>query len=145
MLVYSAAAVRRMLGLTDDAIVEVREFFKVIWVWVKGSRPRFISKQAFKQHFVDRRKAEAKVLTVQKAFMPNTFHVLNKKSRTEYTIQCFTGGIICNCEDFRNQSQFFGRACCKHGYAVLELLGFGSLQNYINALGPSGYLRSKAA
>ena len=46
-ILYSAAAVRRLLGLRSSAQVELKEFARVIWVWVKGQRPTFISKAVF--------------------------------------------------------------------------------------------------
>lgn len=142
-LIYSVAAVRRLLGLAHDVEVQIREFFKVIWVWVPGCRPTFISKAVFKAHFVEWRKAAAHALAVtSNAFQPSVFVVRNETKNSAYQVQCFPGGLLCKCDDFKNQAQFFGKACCKHGYAVLGHLGFDSLQHYISALGPSGYLRA---
>jgi SWIM zinc finger len=133
-LLYSVAAVRRMLGLADDVAVQIREFFKVIWVWVKGKRPTFISKYAFKVHFVDRRKAAARALTVTpNLFLSHIFTVRNETKATTYKVNVQIGGILCECDDFSNQAQFFGKACCKHAYAVLNHLGFASLADYIAA------------
>jgi hypothetical protein len=41
--------------------------------------------------------------------------------------------VFCTCDDFNNQLEFWGRGCCKHGYAVLAHLGFGSLRDYMTA------------
>ncbi|HEY9749452.1 MAG TPA: hypothetical protein V6C63_12270 [Allocoleopsis sp.] len=144
-LVYSVAAVRRLLGLAHEAQVQIREFFKVIWVWVQGKRPTFISKAVFKAHFVEWRKAAARALAVtQNVFQPSIFSVRNETKNSAYQVQCFSGGLLCKCEDFKNQAQFFGKACCKHIYGVLGHLGFDSLQHYITALGSGGYLRKAA-
>ena len=57
--VYSKAAAARILGIkvyarrkrSCDARFEI--WYKVCFVVVKGQRPTFISKKAFRQHFVD--------------------------------------------------------------------------------------------
>lgn len=133
-ILYSAAAVRRLLGLRSSAQVELKEFARVIWVWVKGQRPTFISKSVFKQHFAEWRKAQSKNLKVtERLDRPNTYTVRNEYSETTYILETRSDGVFCTCDDFNNQLEFFGRGCCKHGYAVLRHLGFGSLNEYITA------------
>jgi len=133
-ILYSAAAVRRLLGLRSSAQVELKEFARVIWVWVKGQRPTFISKAVFKQHFAEWRKAQSKNLKVtERLDRPNTYTVRNEYSETTYILETRSDGVFCICDDFNNQLEFFGRGCCKHGYAVLRHLGFGSLNEYITA------------
>jgi hypothetical protein len=131
-ILYSISAVRRMLGIAQGVSIRIQKFFFVIWVHVAGQRPTFISKKAFRQHFVDHRKAAARGLTATRdLFSPHIFRVRNEAKGTLYTIQTFTGGILCDCEDFKNQAQFFGKACCKHAYAVLFQLGHIDLRDYI--------------
>lgn len=131
-ILYSASAVRRMFGVAAGVAVRIQKFAFVLWVHIAGQRPRFVSLSAFKQHFVNRRKAAAKALTVTpSAFQAHIFTVLNESKGSRYTVQAFKGGVLCNCEDFKNQAQFFGRACCKHAYAVLFQLGFTDLRDYI--------------
>jgi hypothetical protein len=131
-ILFSAAAVKRLLGLGSDVQVKIREFFKVIWVWVKGKRPTFISKAKFTQHFVDRRKEQSKDIQALQHSDTN-FTAFNLESGSRYAVDVSKTAIACSCEDYRNQVQFFGRGCCKHGYAVLEYLGFNSLKDYLNA------------
>jgi predicted nucleic acid-binding Zn finger protein len=133
-ILFSAAAVRRLLGLKSSAQVQIREFFKVIWVWVKGSRPTFISKRLFMQHFVDFRKAQIKALKVtERLDLANHYTVRNLHKDTAYVVEVRREGVFCTCEDFRNQLNLLGWGCCKHGYAVLAKLGFSSLRDYIKA------------
>ena len=133
-LLFSAAAVRRLLGLKSSAQVEIREFFKVIWVWVKGNRPTFISKRVFLNHFVDFRKASSKGMKVtERLDMANHYTVRNLRKDTFYVVEVRREGVFCTCDDLNNQLEFFGRGCCKHGYAVLAQLGFSSLRDYIQA------------
>jgi len=131
-ILYSASAVRRLLGLAAGVSIRIQNFFHVIWVHVTGQRPTFISKQTFKRHFAEHRQAAARALTATRdVFQPQIFRVRNESKGTFYTVKTFTGGVLCDCEDFKNQSQFFGKACCKHAYAVLYELGFTDLRDYI--------------
>jgi hypothetical protein len=142
-LVYSAAAVRRMVG-DRFPVVRVEKWWKVVLVVFKGCRPRFMSRAAFLKHFVEWRKAQARALRVtQRLDASNQFTVRNETKNSVYVVQAMPSGLVCECEDYSNQIQFWGKGCCKHGYAVLAHLGFGSLQNYLAALGENGYLRSK--
>jgi hypothetical protein len=145
-LIYSVSAVRRLLGLANDAAVTIRQFAWVVWVWVKGKRPTFISKKVFKLHFVDRRKVAAQALSATQWFdQPNRFTVYNESKESVYVVECSPTTLQCTCDDYSNQIKFIGRGCCKHGYAVLNQLGYSSLSQYIQALGSNGYLRSQAA
>lgn len=131
-ILYSAAAVRRMLGLSPSTPVQLREFFKVIWVWVQGQRPTFISKAEMKSHFVEHRKAEAAQLQVTDWLRdPGQFTVTNPETRSRHLVSCLRDRLECDCEDYHWQTRYFGRGCCKHGYAVLQYLGFDSLRDYI--------------
>ena len=133
-ILYSAAAARRLLGLKSSAPVEIRDFQRVIWVHVKGQRPTFISKGAFKQHFADWRKAQSKGLKVtERLDIANHYTVRNLQKDTAYVVEKRADGVFCTCDDLNNQLEFFGRGCCKHGYAVLNHMGFGSLNEYIQA------------
>jgi hypothetical protein len=134
-LIYSASAAARILGIIyGHSRIVVREWCAVIWVWVPGHRPRFMSKAAFKRHFVERRKAAARALRVTQHIMnPTAFTVRNEAKGSTYTVQTVPAGLVCQCEDYRNQVQFLGHGCCKHSYAVLNHLGFNSLSSYLSA------------
>jgi len=129
-LLYSASATRRILNLPPDVPVRVQEFSKVIWVWVKGCRPTFISKQVYHQHFVDRRREAARALLTYRTV--EGWVVLNPLKNTTYQVKTYKTHLSCTCEDYRNQVYFLGRACCKHCYAVLAELGFTSLREYLS-------------
>lgn len=130
-LVYSAAAVRRMVGEAFP-VVRVEKWWKVCLVVFRGCRPRFMSALAFRQHFVAWRKAQAKALQVTcHSAAPHIFHVKNQSKNSVYRVTLVVGGLLCECEDFKNQAQFFGKACCKHGYAALGYLGFETLSDWI--------------
>lgn len=130
-LLYSAAAIRRLLNLPTSTTVQIREFGQVLWVWVKGQRPTFISKADLKQHFVERRQEDAKQLTViDWRRTPERYTVSSQNGDKDYLVSCSHRELACTCTDYQRQLATFGRGCCKHGYAVLRHLGYSSLQAY---------------
>ena len=133
-LLYSKSAIARMEGIEPQDVLRLEVWANCIFVIIRGRRPRFYSKTAFKIHFVEWRRAAARALSATRnVFNPLIWYVRNETKGTAYRVQTFRGGAICECEDFKNQSQFFGRACCKHMYSVLFQLGHGSLSEYIAA------------
>ncbi len=131
-LLYSKAALARMEGVEIEDVLRLEVWANVVFVIIRGRRPRFYSKQAFKVHFVQWRQAKARALTAtQNLFNPNIFYVRNETKRTAYTVNFFTGGATCECEDWQNQSKFLGMACCKHIYCALNQSGFSSFRAYI--------------
>jgi hypothetical protein len=132
-LLFSASAVRRILGLAASIAIRVKVWPYVIWVHVAGQRPTFISKQCFKQHFVARRKAASKALQVTRyVFDQQAFTVRNETKNSTYQVIA-NDTVSCECHDYQNQLSFLGKGCCKHGYAVLNHLGFKSLTDYVHA------------
>lgn len=128
--IYSMAAAARMLGVKVSQICGFHKWWKVCWVWVKGQRPTFISLSAFRLHFVERRQQEAKHFLVTKLGSQH-YQVANPYKDTNYKVWAFHDGLDCECEDYKNQVKFLGKACCKHCYAVLNTLGFDRLSDYI--------------
>lgn len=133
-LIYSVSAARRILGIYYPEIkVQIQVWKKVIWVWVEGRRPTFISKDKFKQHFVEWRKAQAAGLRIRRStLIRSQFEVSNEAKGTSYNVIACTDGVLCECGDFKNQVGYLGKGCCKHGYAVLNYLGFSCLGEYLN-------------
>lgn len=133
-LLYSKSAIARMEGVEPSDVLRLEVWHSVVFVIIRGRRPKFYSKSQFKTHFVEWRKAQARALTATKnVFNPLVYYVRNETKGTAYAVKAFAGGAICECEDFKNQSQFFGKACCKHIYSVLFQLGHNSLSEYIAA------------
>jgi hypothetical protein len=131
-LLYSKSALARMEGVNVEDVLRLEVWAAVVFVAIRARRPRFYSKKAFKAHFVQWRQAQARALTAtQNVFNPNIFYVRNETKRTAYTVNFFTGGVTCECEDWQNQSKFLGMACCKHIYSALNQLGFSSFRAYI--------------
>jgi hypothetical protein len=131
-LLYSKSAIARMECVNAEDVLRLEVWHSVVFVIIRGRRPKFYSKKAFKVHFVQLRQARAKALVAtQNLFNPNVYYVRNETKGTAYTVNFFTGGVVCECEDWKNQSQFFGMAACKHIYSCLTLMNFSSLRTYI--------------
>lgn len=133
-IVFSKAAAAKVMGCAVSQVVQVRKFAFVAWVWVRGQRPRFVSFFLFKAAFVQRRmRAGAELKAERWADVPRWFTVRNEEKGSSYPVEMRVAGPSCECEDYRNQQQFFGKGVCKHGYAVLRALGYGSLAGYLAA------------
>ncbi|PSB06070.1 hypothetical protein C7B62_23770 [Pleurocapsa sp. CCALA 161] len=131
--VYSKSAAARILNVKPYEIVRFEVWYKVCFVKVKGQRPTFISKKAFKQHFVDWRIEQSRSLCTAQVNQEH-FRVINPRKSTAYSVYLFEDGLDCECEDYKNQVLIFnGKACCKHNYAVLTWLGYNRLKDYIIA------------
>jgi hypothetical protein len=133
-LVYSIAAAARILG---KKIFEVRHLPFVVLVrglLANGQKfCRFVSKQAFRNHFVDRRKEEAKRIDiVVNPHNQNQFSAISNQSSSIYKLEAQADRIACTCEDYRNQRNILKGGICKHGYSVLNHLGFTSLSDYLS-------------
>jgi hypothetical protein len=146
--IYSKSAAARILDVKPHLIIRFEIWAYVCFVQVKGQRPTFISKKAFKQHFVDWRIQQGRSLCTAQVNQEH-FRVVNPRKNTAYSVYLFEDGLDCECEDYKNQVLIFnGRACCKHtvgfrvgsfspetrpNYAVLAWLGHNRLSDYVLA------------
>ncbi|MEK0184825.1 SWIM zinc finger family protein [Microcoleus anatoxicus] len=136
--IYSKAAVSRMLKVAKNAVTRIEKWpvnsfdkCSVLFVIVKGRRPRFWKKLDFLCHFADWRRSQSKELVVDR-LMPNVFATINKKKNSKYIVTIKPDSINCTCEDYKNQVKFLSKAgVCKHGYAVLKQLGLSKFSEYI--------------
>ena len=133
-IMFSKAAAAKVMCCAASDILQVRKFAFVAWVWVRGQRPRFVSLKAFKIAFVMRRMRAAVALKAEQwDNIPAYFTVRNEEKGSSYPVEMCSYGPKCECEDYRNQKKFFGKGVCKHGYAALGVLGYGSLGSYLEA------------
>jgi hypothetical protein len=130
-LLYSNRAIARILGVATSAVLKFEVYAQVVWVHVQGQRPTFLSKRLFKTHFVEHRKQSAQEL---KAICQGDFWIVHNPGKaSQYLVVPERDRVECNCGDYANQRQCFGRGLCKHGQKVLHELGFASLHDYITA------------
>ena len=142
---YSMTAAADILKLQPQDIRKVEVWANVVHVKIFHRLSKFVSMKDFKKSFVERRKKAAEGLQVIPAPMVGGFVVKNCGSmhpegnrNTQYTVIPNKNGIYCNCPDYEQQIQSNQQnlgtkhACCKHIYATLNHLGYGSLKTYIN-------------
>lgn len=84
----------------------------------------------FKKKFIAIRKQRSKNLKPQQ-INDSTYIVVNNSKGTQYNLTLLDTRIDCDCIDYQNQVEYFGGGCCKHGYSVLNELGFNSLKDYV--------------
>jgi hypothetical protein len=130
-MLYSRTAASRILGVMPHHI-QIQVWPRVVLAQVKGFCPRFLSRKAFHQDFVETRKAMAADLNC-KLVTHNEYLVFNPESGHQHQILIHDTGLNCNCDDYQNQKAFLKHACCKHCYAVLFANGYQNLREYINA------------
>jgi hypothetical protein len=129
-IIYNLSATRRILGLNLNAQVRIEIWDKVVWVHVKGQRPTFLSKKLYHQHFAQYRREGAKAVKIH---FVNGFKAQGAKE--VYDLDPQDTHIECSCQDYANQRELWGKGCCKHGYALLGMFGYSSLQDYVVSKG----------
>lgn len=112
-------------------------WWNCVWAIVKvGGKKlvRFISKKSFFAYFAQSRKQRSYGIPVTHGEQSDKFYALSSRGETSYTLFALRGGITCDCDDYKNQQSLMGdrRKLCKHGYAVLNRLGYGSLRQYLD-------------
>lgn len=111
-------------------------------IWVKVILPtgkalvRFVSKRRFLSFFAASRMERAKdIRPIQNPHNPRLFTALGSQGDKVYSIVVHDRFLSCSCEDFRNQCKFIPEnkpKACKHVYSVLNYLGYGTLQQYLD-------------
>lgn len=109
--VYPMPDDRCMVGLYNDGIILTKaEFIKVMTN--------------------DRRSRSRQIKVTQNVYKETTFKARNDK-RT-YNVELYKDCITCQCDDYEKQAAAFNnQVACKHVYATLSHLGYGSLKDYL--------------
>jgi hypothetical protein len=89
----------------------------------------FVALSRYKEYFVESRKQRASQVIID--FSNNRTVAYNRENGNNYQLIKEVNGIYCECEDYSNQRKAFNTGCCKHGYALLNQLGFSSLAEYV--------------
>jgi hypothetical protein len=133
-LIYNRSAAARVLKISHNLILRFEEWANCVFLIVKGQRPRFWTKKDYRANFAEFRKKASKELQATRLDL-YSFKVANKTKDSIHYLDAKPNTIQCNCEDYRSQARLIdlmgGTAFCKHGYAVLGLLGFDRLSDYI--------------
>lgn len=160
--IYSKSALARALKININSITRLEVWASVVFVIIKGQRPRFVSKKVFRQEFANFRKRNSKLVSIiPHAISDKLFLAQSEGKKDQYNLEIYEtyDKLIksrCNCEDYKNQLEmrFYLKVelgtsdpKCKHQIALESFLG-GSLKDYINELKyidrEAEYLRAKA-
>jgi hypothetical protein len=131
--IYSKKAASTILNRKD--VVKVEIWATVIWVrFSKGSR--FVSKKAFTALFARNRQTSGAAIAEIGAvnhIAGGLYTVISQSANQLYTVELDTHHLTCNCMDYSVQFDCLNlkKATCKHGYAVLKTLGYGTLSDYL--------------
>jgi hypothetical protein len=127
--IYSITAASTLLNRKDILVLEV--WAHIIFIKFKNGQGRFIAKKDFWIEFHRSRKERAKDLVVNH-YGEDLYQV--SSSKLEPYFVSVGDDIQCECMDFANQVKSkFKHPMCKHGWALLNWLGFNSLSAYIQS------------
>lgn len=132
-LIYNKSAASRIFGIPRHSITRLEVWANCIFVVAKGYGCRFVSKSAFKSHFVGWRQQQSKSIQTRN-LSASDWSAFNPEKDSYYRVSLSIHGVFCECEDLKNQLDLLGAGCCKHGYAVLSQIGFRSLSEYLESV-----------
>ena len=128
--IYSITAAIKILGRRDICKLEI--WAKVIFIKFNNGQARFVAKKDFWIEFHRSRKERAKKLTV--SYYGNDLYQVSSQSRLDPYFVSLGDNIQCECADYAEQVKAkFRHPICKHGWALLNHLGFNSLSAYIQS------------
>jgi hypothetical protein len=126
--IYSITAAIKILKRKDICKLEI--WAKIIFVKFTNGQARFVSKKDFWIEFHRSRKERAKELTV--SYYGNDLYQVSSQSRLDPYLVSLNDDIQCECVDYDEQVKAkFKHPMCKHGWALLNYLGFNSLSAFI--------------
>jgi hypothetical protein len=128
--IYSITAAVKILGRKD--ILKLEIWARIIFVKFKNGQGRFMAKKDFWIEFHRSRKERARELVV--SHYGNDLYQVSSQSRLDPYFVSLNDDIQCECKDYEEQAKAkFKHPMCKHGWALLNNLGFNSLSSYIQA------------
>ena len=135
-LIFTHRAAERILnGETNYSVKDLyinHSRQEVAVMVARTSRLKLLSAEAFYADFTESRHSRSKSLRCQK-ISENKYKVESQTNEGEYQVTTSPISIACECQDYQNQIEAFGKGCCKHGYRVLSQLGYNRLEDYISS------------
>jgi hypothetical protein len=128
---YTKSAAAKLLGLKVDNIEFVYGMDGDLCLVGLYNDAVILSKVDFiKVMTNDRRARSRQVKVTQNVYKPEVFKA---RTNSAYNVELYKDCITCQCEDYKGQVSAFGsnQVACKHSYAVLNHLGYGSLKDYL--------------
>ena len=132
--IYSKKAASTILNRKD--VVKVEIWGNCCFVKFSKGSPRFVSKKAFTGLFARNRQTSGAAIAEIGAVDHvggGLYTVISQSQNEVYHVELDTDHLTCNCMDYSVQFDCLKikKATCKHGYAVLKTLGYGTLSDYI--------------
>jgi SWIM zinc finger len=130
-LFVNASAAKRILGLPASRKIEFRYVGdRTVIVWEKTLGEVSLDREEFEQHFVEFRRQGAKecIATPHRKTQDAEIFQVTGTNGTPYYVECNSEAIACTCEDWQVHESI-----CKHGWAVLSLLGLSDFEGYVQA------------
>ena len=104
---------------------------KVVVQIAKSTRLIVLGAQDFLDDFICIRRKKAEKLEIKQK-TEHGYLVYNPENNNQYEVVTSVNALACQCKDYDNQVKALNKGCCKHGYKVLNHLGFKKLKDYIN-------------
>ena len=130
--IFSRSAAERILGLPSLTVQDVAVRTDNVYIF-DGKNKYFLPKSEFYSEFIRCRRAKANEITAVPHKYSNLFKVTNHENGNQYPVRLLPDTVQCKCRDYEKQIELLGKGCCKHGYAVIGMLGHDSLASYINS------------
>lgn len=105
---------------------------KVVVLVAKSTRLIVLEAQDFINDFVSIRRKRAENLEIQR-HTEHGYLVYNPENNNSYEVITSANALACECKDYEKQIKALNQGCCKHGYKVLNHLGYNKLKDYIQA------------
>lgn len=135
LIFTSRAAERIVYGTTNYRISDLyldSGAKKVVVQVARSNRLIVLDVRDFIANFIETRIEKAKKLKIVRQ-TDICYIVYNPQNSHSYGVTSHGDRLVCECQDYQNQVEAWGKGCCKHGYKVLNHLGFDKLADYIKA------------
>ena len=130
-LIFSTVNVARALGINKALIQCIWQSGKDAIVQLLDGSELHVKKYDALVAMSQIRRERSRALTVTKHLTnTNGFTVRNESKDSCYRLELTDNALSCECQDYQNLKEELGsKVCCKHGYAVLNLLGYSTLKD----------------
>lgn len=135
-LIFSSVNVARALGINKDLIQCIWESGKdAISQLLDGSELPVKKYDAMVAMSQIRKERSRALMVTQHLTNANSFTVRNETKDSYYRLELSDKSLTCECQDYQNLRDKLGdKVCCKHGYAVLNLLGHATLKDCLTKM-----------
>lgn len=130
--IFTRSAAERILELPAFSIQQIKVYSNAILAKNKQQHLYTMEREWFLHDFAQSRINKAFKLKVEKTNYSNLYRVTNPENKHQYPVRLISEKVECKCRDYQKQQEILGKGCCKHGYAVLNSLGYKHLEDYLS-------------